>query len=233
MAGTRWAPRPLPEQVIVVAFPRAWKKAPWPAGASAPEGDFFIVQAASQAVSIPRLQIEWLTLRAATPLGPTMSRIDYIATDNIQGRRQLRAPVIIEGTTYEVAFIQQPGDLVQDELVRTLNCPLNLDCQIAIGFVADLIKKIPIPPIRYLVLVVAALAVLALGVVIVALRRMFAGVPEPPPLSTDIHGIPIVIVPSLPIRLPFPLEDIPAESQTIDLQTLRAVYWLVTLALQP
>lgn len=231
MAQRRYVPRPLPEQVIVVAFPESWKQLAWPSGSPRPDGDFLVVQAGSGDVSVPRHDIDWLTLRDATPLGPDMSRVDYVAQDNVGGKRRLIATIDVKGTPYEVIFIQQPGDLVQDELARTLNCPLNLDCQIAIGFIADLIQKIPIPPIKYIVLIVAMLAILVLAALVMALRRAFAGVPEPRPLSTNIHGVKLVIVPGVPAPPIFPTEAVVAEDQTIELQALRAIYWLGKLAL--
>ncbi|KAG9609319.1 hypothetical protein KCV01_g3871, partial [Aureobasidium melanogenum] len=231
MAAPRRTPRPLPEQVIVVAFPDAWSKVSWPYGTRRPDGDFFVVQAGSHEVSLPAPVVQWLTLRTAVPLGPDMSRVDYIAQTNVDGRRRLTAPVIVKGTSYEVTFIQQPGDLVQDELARTLNCPLNLDCQIAVGFVADLIQKIPVPPIKYIVLLIAVFAIVALAGIVMALRRAFVDVPEPRPLSTNIHDIPIVVVPGVPVPFPVPTEAFAAEDQTIGLQALRAIYWLVKLVL--
>ncbi|MBB5357491.1 hypothetical protein HDE76_000673 [Rhodanobacter sp. ANJX3] len=231
MTRQRYEPRPLPEQVIVVAFPDAWSQSSWPSGAPQPDGDFFVVQANSQEVVLPRHVIDWLTLHAPTPLGTDISRVDYLAQTNVQGKRSLVAPVIVKGKSYEVTFIQQPGDLVQDELARTLNCPLNLDCQIAVGFVANLIQKIPVPPIKYIVLLIAMLAILVLAGIVMALRHAFAGVPEPRPLSTDIHGVPIVIVPGIPVPFALPTKAIAAEDQTIGLQAARAIYWLAKLAL--
>ncbi|GAA0920094.1 hypothetical protein GCM10009552_40640 [Rothia nasimurium] len=231
MARGPYKPRPLPEQVVVVAFPDAWNQTSWPSGSPPPDGDFIVVQAPSQDVSLPRPVIDWLTLHTPTSLGDDMSRVEYVAQTNVQGKRSLVAPVIVKGMSYAVTFNQQPGDLIQDELVRTLNCPLNLDCQIAIGFVADLIQKIPVPPIKYIVLLLVMLAILALGAIVMALRHAFASVPEPRPLSTDIHGVPIVIVPGVPVPFAVPTMAIAAEDQTIGLQVARAIYWLAKLAL--
>ncbi|MBM7131229.1 hypothetical protein ISS99_17010 [Dyella mobilis] len=217
----------MPEQLVVVAFTNAYEQLPWPDRAPSAEGDFFVVMADSKDVSVPLRTIEWLTLSTPVALGPGVSRIDYKATDNTLSKRRVEAPVVVKGTHYSVVFLQQPGLLVQDELTRTLNCPLNLDCLIAICFIADLINKIPLPPIRLIVLVVAVLALVALGFVVVAIRAAFAGVPEPKPLSTDTNGVPIVVVPGVSVPQGLPLANVRAEDQTIALQTVKEIYWLI------
>jgi hypothetical protein len=219
--------RPLPEQLVVVAFPNAYGQLTWPSYMPSPEGDFFVVMADSQDVSVPSRKIDWLTLSAPVAIGPGVSRIDYKATDNTLLKRQVNAPVIVQGNRYSVTFLQQPGELVQSEMVRTLNCPLNIDCLIAIGFIAQQIQKIPIPPLKLLVLVLAVLALVALGFVVMAVRHAFATVPEPKPLSTDTNGIPIIVVPGVAVPQGLPLADVAAEDQTIALQTIKEIYWLI------
>jgi hypothetical protein len=227
VAGKGIPPRPLPEQVIIVAFTTAYDQLVWPDHMPPAQGDFFVVMADSRDISIPSPTLEWLTLSSPVAIGPGVSQIGYQAKDNTLRKRRVDAPVIVQGKRYSVTFLQQPGELVQTELTRTLNCPLNLDCLIAIGFVAQLIQKIPLPPIRLIVLVVAILALLGLMFVVMALRHAFAEVPEPKPLSTDTHGVPIIVVPGIALSQGLPLANVRAEDQTIALQTLKAMYWLI------
>lgn len=227
MAGRMRDPRPVPAQVVVVAFPTAYGQDPWPGKGSPPKSDFFIVLADSKDVVLPSRSFDWLTLEPATSLGRGMSQVDYSATDNTLATRRLPVPVEVKGTRYTVDFLQQPGELVQTELVRTLNSPLNIDCLIAICFIAQQIQKIPIPPIKLLVTIVAVLAIVALGFVVSALRHAFVGVPEPKPLSTDTNGVPIVVIPGVAVSQGLPLANIAAEDQTIALQTVKEIYWLL------
>jgi hypothetical protein len=221
-------PRPVPGQVIVVAFPKAYDQAAWPGDTAPPKSgsDFFLVQADSQDIVLPQPAVDWLTLSPAVTLAAGLSQVDYHTTDNTMGRRSTEIPVVVKGKRYAMTFLQQPGELVQTELVRTLNSPLNIDCLIAIGFVAELIQKIPLP-LKLIVLALAILAIVGLGFVVSALRHAFIGVPEPKPLSTDTNGVPIVIVPGVPLPFALPLAVIAAEDQTIALQTIQEIYWLI------
>ena len=227
MATRGMHPRPLPEQLVVVAFPTAYDQLAWPEHTPAPDGDFFVVMADCQDVHVPSSRIDWLTLSSPVAIGPGVSRIGYTASDNTLLKRQVDAAVIVQGKRYSVTFLQQPGELVQTEMVRTLNCPLNIDCLIAIGFIAQQIQKIPIPPLKLLVLVVAILALVALGFVVAAVRHTFATVPEPKPLSTDTNGVPIIVIPGVAVPQGLPLANVTAEDQTIALQTLKEIYWLI------
>lgn len=208
--------RPLPGHVVVVAFPEA----------GGVDG-FFLVAADSGKVEVPPHPVDWLSLAKAVPVAPAFSRVGYRAGDNPALSRQADVPVRVDGKYYTVTFVQQAGGLVQTQLVRTLNCPLNIDCLVAVCFVADLVAKIPVPPLKYLVAGLAILAILALGFAVATLRRGFAGVPEPEPLSTDTGGVPITVIPGLEVSRGLPLRHVLAEEQTIALQTVRAVYWLV------
>lgn len=220
----RTAPRPLPEQLAIVAFPGAYTQAGTP---EAPPGDFFIVRADASEVSLPGHEASWLTVSPPAAIVPGMCRIAYSATDNTRLARHVEVPVVVKGKRYGVMIRQQAGELVQMELTRTLNCPLNLDVLIAIGFIASLIQKIPLPPIKLIVTIVAILALIALGFAVSALRHGFARVPEPKPLSTDTNGVPITLFPGISIPGLLPLAGIAAEDQTIALQTVQEIYWLI------
>lgn len=213
----------------MVAFPSAYDQAAEPGDLPSFVGDFFVVQADSQDIVLPNPVIDWLTLSPAVALAPGLSQIPYLAADNTRSVRRIPVPVVVRGHRYSVTFLQQPGELVQTQLVGTLNCPLNIDCLIAITFVADLIKKIPVPPIKLVVMMVAVLAILALGFAVSALRHGFRA-PEPKPLSTDTNGVPIVVVPGVAVSHGLPLAGIAAEDQTIALQTIKEIYWLIKQA---
>lgn len=175
--------------------------------------------------------VQWLTLSPPEKIVDGLSKISYQAQDNTQLSRVLSVSIAVRGEAYEVLFNQQGGYLVQDELVRTLNCPLTIDFQVAIKFIADLIKKIPIPPIKLIVMIIAVLVIIVLGFVISAIRHAFVNVPEPNPLSDNTNGIPIMAVPGVRVSPPFPMVSIAAEDQTIALQTVRQIYWLIKQAL--
>ncbi|AVS86314.1 hypothetical protein C8239_17415 [Paracidovorax avenae] len=220
--------RPLPEQVVVVAFPTAYRQAAGP-GAGSPAG-FFIVQAPAWDIALPRSDFGWLQLSAPEAISPGWSRVAYQAEDNTLGTRSVPVPVVVRRRSYAVDFLQQPGLLVQTEMVRVLNSPLNIDALMAVMFIASLIRKIPIPPIKLLVTVLALLALVALGMAVSLLRHAFAGVPEPRPLSTDTNGVPIEVFPGLSVSRGLPLAQVPAEDQTIALQTVKEIYWLLRQA---
>ncbi|WCM92837.1 hypothetical protein M5C99_21245 [Acidovorax sp. NCPPB 2350] len=218
--------RPLPEQVVVVAFPTACTQAAWPGAAGAP-ASFFIVQAPTEDITLPQSDLGWLRLSQPEPIAPGWSRVAYQADDNTLDTRSVPVPVVVRQHRYAVEFLQQAGLLVQTEMVRVLNSPLNIDCLMAVMFIASLIKKIPVPPIKVLVTVLAVLALIALGMAVSLLRHSFAGVPEPLPLSTDTNGVPITVVPGVSVSQGLPLAQVPAEDQTIALQTLKEIYWLL------
>ncbi|SFE15990.1 hypothetical protein [Paracidovorax konjaci] len=226
MARTDPPWRPLPEQVVVVAFPTACRQAAWPGAAGAP-ASFFIVQATTGEIELPQTDFGWLQLSAPEPIAPGWSRVGYQAGDNTLDARRVPVPVLVRQQRYAVEFLQQAGLLVQTEMVRVLNSPLNIDCLMAVMFIASLIKKIPVPPIKVLVTVLAVLALIALGMAVSLLRHGFARVPEPLPLSTDTNGVPIEVVPGVSVQQGLPLAQVPAEDQTILLQTVKEIYWLL------
>lgn len=219
--------RPVPERIRLLAFPDAGTRDASGAGAAAAPGAFFVVQADCTDVRLSPDVADWLSLSPPTPIATGLSRVDYRADDNVRAARRAPVTLTVRGRPYTVTFEQQPGDLVQLELVRTLGCPLNLDVLVAVGFVAGLIQKIPVPPVRLLVLVVAILALIALGFVVAAVRHGFAAVPEPQPLSTDTGGLPVTVIPGVALARGLPLPGVVAEDQTIALQTLKAIYWLI------
>ncbi|HEY4093568.1 MAG TPA: hypothetical protein VGN46_18830 [Luteibacter sp.] len=227
VARDRHATRPLPEQVVIVAFPGAYAQQGVPVSAPSPPSDFFIVRADASEVSLPGHTADWLTVSPPTAIVQGVCRIAYRATDNTRVARHVEVPVVVKGARYAVMFRQQAGELVQFELVRTLNSPLNIDCLVAIGFIASLIQKIPVPPIKLIVMVLVVLALIALGFAVSAIRHGFVGVPEPKPLSTDTNGTPIVVIPGIAIPGLLPLAGIAAEDQTIALQTIQEIYWLI------
>lgn len=217
----------MPEQVVVVAFPRAYLQGLPGTGPDGYPGDFMLVEAAPADIQMPEGAGGWLVFSPPAALSPGLSRVDYQAADNTLSVRRTSVPVRVHGKSYAVEFMQQPGELVQTQMVRVLNSPLTLDCLIAVSFIASLIQKIPIPPIKVIVVVIAVLALLALGMAAALLRRTFYRVPEPLPLSTDTNGVPITVVPGMPPVPTLPLENMLAENQTIALQTVKAVYWLM------
>ncbi len=215
----------MPAQVLVVAFPTAYKQSPQ--SQPADTHWFFLVQANATQVRIASYDTRWLSLEDLSPIATGLTKINYRATDNTLARRQVTVPIQVNGTPYEVEFVQQAGQLLQIQMVQVLNCPLNLECLIAVIFIANLIKKIPLPPIKLLVALIAALALAALGVIVALIRHSFVDVPEPRPLSTDTNGIPIVLFPGVSLSHGLPLQAMRAESQTIALQTIKEIYWLV------
>lgn len=219
--------RPVPEQIVVVAFPTAYSQVPGADDVLPSGSDFFIVRANSGDIDLPNPAMDWLALSPAVPLTQGLSQVGYRAADNTQYARRILVPVDVRERRYWVTFLQQPGELVQTQLMRTLNCPLNIDCLIAITFIAELIKKIPVPPIKIIVMVIAILAIVALSFVASALRHGFTAVPEPEPLSTDTNGVPIVVIPGVALLQGLPLASIAAEDQTIALQTIKEIYWLI------
>lgn len=218
-------PRPLPERIVVTAFPDAGSM-PARGDAGGHEGDFFLVLAASADIRLPEPDQGWLQLQPPVALAAGLSRIGYRATDNAGSSRNASVPLEVGGRRYHVEFVQQPGELVQTQLVRTLDSPLNLDCLIAVCYVASLIKKLSPPPLKAIALVIAILAIVALGLAVAAARHAFVRVPEPRPLSTDTHGAPIVVVPGFSSPA-LPLKNVRAEDQTIALQTVGAIYWML------
>jgi hypothetical protein len=225
--------RPLPSSVVVVAFPEAYGQSGWkpPAGYA---GDFFVVQAPASEIEIPQKKISsWLTLSEPEEIWGGASRINYTADDNTLSAKQTPVPLKVRGKLYQVEFIQQGGYLVQDEMVQTLNSPLTVDFAVAVTYIASLIKKIPLPPIKLLVTIVAVLAIVALGFIIAAARHAFANVPEPEPLSFVTNGSPIIIVPGISVpgevfeEAGKKLQGIAAEDLTIALQTVKEIYWLL------
>ncbi|HEX7340262.1 MAG TPA: hypothetical protein VF271_10075 [Rhodanobacteraceae bacterium] len=217
--------RPVPDSIVVTAFPDSRQGGPSP-------DPFFVINADSEQIRLPKQPAPWLTLAEPQTLAPQLSRVDYHAQDNTLAERRVDVRIEVADEAFALTFRQQPGELVQTELVRTLNCPLNIDCLVAVSFIAGLIKKIPIPPIKLIVLLLAVLALVVLAIVIAAVRRLIP-VPEPQPLSTNTNGVGITIFPGLtipnpvPSEGPLPLDWMAAENQTIALQTTRAIYWLV------
>jgi hypothetical protein len=224
--GERYEPRPLPEQVALVAFSGACAQSSTPSSSPPPDA-FFIVRADASEVSLPGHEGDWLTVLPPAAIVRGMCRIVYRATDNTRMARHVELPVLVKGKRYVVLVRQQAGELVQFELVRTLNSPLTVDVLVAVGFIASLIQKIPVPPIKVIAMVLAVLALIALGFAASALRHGFASVPEPRPLSTVTNGAPIYLIPGLTIPGLLPSAALAAEDQTIALQTARAIYWLI------
>ncbi|PPU97073.1 hypothetical protein XpopCFBP1817_05620 [Xanthomonas populi] len=215
----------MPVQVLVVAFPAAYEQ--YPQSQRLETQCFFLVHADATQVRIASYDTRWLSLEDPSQIAPGLTQINYRTTDNTLARRQIAVPILVNEERYEVEFVQQAGHLLQTQMVQVLNCPLNLECLMAVIFIATLIKKIPLPPIKLLVALIAALALAALGVVIALIRRSFADVPEPRPLSTETNGTPIVLFPGMSLLHGLPLQAMRAENQTIALQTIKEMYWLV------
>lgn len=221
-------PRPVPESIVVVAFPQAYRQnAQWAAQAVQ---DAFVVMAESRDVDVQPAAADWLSLSAPERLAPGVSKVPYQATANTRLGRAVTVALRVNGAPYHIEFVQQGGYLTQDELIRALNAPLTVDFLVAVTFIAQQIKKISPPPIKYVVLLIAVVAIIALGFAISAARHAFIDVPEPKPLSTDTNGVPLALIPMPGARIPyavFPFNGLAAEDQLILLQTVQQVYWLV------
>lgn len=224
MAMQPRTPRPLPPSLVFVAFPSA-------AGASSAAPVPLFISADAAQVALPPAPPDWLQLAAPQALAPGLCRVDCTASDNPRDARRARLGFTVRGRVWEVEFTQQPGLLVQTEQIRVLNTPLTVDMAVLVTWVASLINDIEVPPIQLIVTVLAVLALLAIGLVAALLRHLFVNVPEPRPLSTDTLGQPVVVFPGSslpggPLGL-LPLKAFAAEDQTIALQTVKAIYWLL------
>jgi hypothetical protein len=221
MAPPSATPRPLPQSLVLVAFPSA-------AGAGSPAPVPLFISADAAQVTLPPGPPDWLQLAAPQALAPGLCRVDCTAGDNPRDTLRARLGFTVRGRVWEVEFTQQPGLLVQTEQIRVLNTPLTVDMAVLVTWVASLINDIEVPPIQLIVTVLAVLALLALGLIAALVRHLFVNVPEPHPLSTDTLGQPVVVFPgfSLPPGV-LPLKAFAAEDQTIALQTVKAIYWLL------
>ncbi|MEO6278183.1 hypothetical protein [Roseateles sp.] len=213
--------RPLPKSLVLVAFPSA------AAAAGSPTPVPLVINADAADVGLPASPPDWLQLAAPHALAPGLCRVDCVAGDNPWATRQTRLSVTVNGRPWEVEFTQQPGLLVQTEQIQVLNTPLTVDMAVLVTWVASLINDIEVPPIQLLVTVLAVLALIALGVIAALLRHLFVNVPEPRPLSTDTLGQPVVVFPGFSLPGVLPLKAFAAEDQTIALQTVKAIYWLL------
>lgn len=206
--------RPLPDRVVFVAFPQA----------AVP----LIVSADPHHIELPSPTPVWLTLARPLSLAPGLSRIDCTATVNPREARGAELHVAVRRKAWPVRFQQQPGLLVQTQQLRVLNTPLTVDMTVLVTFAAEQISKIPVPPIKLVVTVLAVLVLIALGLIAALLRHAFANVPEPRPLSTDTLGQPVTVVPGVSVEGVLPLPFLAVEDQTIALQTIQSIYWLLT-----
>lgn len=75
--------------------------------------------------------------------------------------------------------------------------------------------------------VLAVLALLSLGIIAALVRRLFAAVPAPCPLSADTLGQPIVLFAGFTLPEGIPLQNFAAVNETIALQTLKSIYELL------
>ncbi len=222
-------PRPLPQQLWVVAFPSAAGP-----GTTCPSGCgllSFYVQAAKAQVQLGPTPT-WLSVQGVFEVAPRCCRVDLCVQDNPRQAREAALPVQVGQHHYRLMLQQQAGLLLQDTQLQVLNAPLTVDMSVAVTFIAQQIQKIPIPPLKLLVAVLAALALVALGLVVSAARHAFVNLPEPAPLSTDTLGQPIQVLPGLALTGVLPLPGVPLEDQTIALQTLRSIYWLLREVLE-
>ncbi|RTL42013.1 MAG: hypothetical protein EKK53_12710 [Burkholderiales bacterium] len=218
MPSPRSQPRPLPESLTLVAFPAA---------ADHPAPVPLFIRANAAQIQLPPSPPPWLTLAAPAQLAPGLSRVDCTAADN--PRQTLNATLLfrVSGQDWPVRVTQQPGLLGQFEQVHLLNTPLTVDMAVLVTYAAQLINDIEVPPIQLVVTIVAVLALIALGVIAALVRHLFVNVPEPKPLSTDTLGQPVVVVPGVAVSGLLPLTGFAVEDQTIALQTLKSIYWLL------
>lgn len=218
MPSPRSEPRPLPESLTLVAFPTA-------VGDQAPVPLFIRADAAQ--IQLPPSPPPWLTLAGPQQLAPGLSRVDCTAPDNPHQTLVATLPFRVSGQDWQVCVTQQPGLLGQLEQVNLLNTPLTVDMAVLVTYAAQLINDIEVPPIQLIATIVAVLALIALGVIAALLRHLFVNVPEPKPLSTDTLGQPVVVVPGVALSGVLPLAGLAVEDQTIALQTLKSIYWLL------
>lgn len=216
--------RPLPTDIVLVAYPAASGLA----GLQGSNDGFFVIRAAPQLITAGPVPQPWLTVFPPIALGTGASRVGYRAGANPGPSRCQPVTFNVGRQAYDVRFTQAGGELAQLEMVRLLNSPLNLDFLVAITYVASLIRKVEPPPLKLLVIIVAILAIVALGITIALARHTIVAVPEPPPLLTDTRGVPVTVFPGL--ELPpgvLPLPRVAVEDQVIALQTVRQLYWLL------
>lgn len=214
------AVRPLPASLVLVAFPSA-------SGPGAPVAVPLVVSAPAADVVLPPDPPDWLSLAAPQAIAPGLCEVGCIAADNPRAVRRVHLAFTVQGNPWDVEFAQQPGLLTQTEQIRVLNTPLTVDMTVLVTWVASLINDIELPPIQLVVTVLAVLALVALGLIAALLRHLFADVPEPRPLSTDTLGQPVVVVPGISVSGVLPLKALAVEDQTIALQTVKAIYWLL------
>jgi hypothetical protein len=212
--------RPLPRSLALVAFPSA-------AGSATPTPVPLLISADAADVTLPARPPDWLQLAGPRALAPGLCRVDCIAGDNARATRQALLSFVVQGRSWIVEITQQPGLLTQTEQIRVLNTPLTVDMAVLVTWVASLINDIEVPPIQLIVTVLAVLALLAIGLIAALLRHLFVNVPEPRPLSTDTLGQPVVVFPGFSLPGVLPLQAFAAEDQTIALQTVKAIYWLL------
>ncbi|HEY8880580.1 MAG TPA: hypothetical protein VIN03_23620 [Roseateles sp.] len=205
--------RPLPRVLVLVAFPTT----------AVP----LVVSADAADVRRPARLPPWLSLAAPQALAPGLCQVDCTASGNPGATRRAPLGFTVNGRAWSVEFTQQPGLLAQTEQIRVLNTPLTVDMLVLVTWVASLINDIEVPPIQLIVTVLAVLALVALGLIAALARHLFVNVPEPRPLSTDTLGQPVVIVPGLSLPGLLPLPAVAVEDQTIALQTVKAIYWLL------
>ncbi len=214
------ATRPLQQSLVLVAFPSA-------AGGNGPTPVPLFISADAEQVGLPASPPDWLQLSLPHAIAPGLCRVGCTASDNPRHARRSRLAFTVQGRAWEVEFTQQPGLLLQTEQIRVLNTPLTVDMAVLVTWVASLINDIEVPPIQVLVTVLAVLALVAIGLIVALQRHLFVNVPEPRPLSTDSVGQPVVVFPGVNLHGELPLKDIAAEDQTIALQTVKAIYWLL------
>lgn len=217
--------RPLPERLVLAAFPSAVAQAG--CAAARPEGVGLFIHADAANVTLPPAPPPWLTLDGPHGEGPRLCRVDCRSQDNPRGERTADLVFRVGGRRYVMCFVQQSGLLVQTQMVLVLDTPLTVDMLVAVTYVAGVIKDIPLPPLKLVVTVLAVLALLALGLIAALLRHLFAVVPVPRPLSVDTLGQPIVVFPGFAVQEGLPLKTVAAEDQTIALQTVKSIYWLL------
>ena len=185
------------------------------------------IHADKRGIVLPADCPAWLQFKDLEQVEARLSRVHCFATDNPEATRRALLDFTVDGHAWPTAFVQQPGLLVQTEQIRVLNTPLTVDMLVLVTYAAQKISDIKPLPIQLIVTMLAVLALIALGLIAALLRRVFVDVPEPAPLSTDTLGQPVVIVPGVRVQSGLPLQGVAVEEQTIALQTVKAVYWLL------
>lgn len=148
-------PAPMASRLVLAAFPSAVAQAHRATlGSSADahgpsplanHGVQVYVCADASRIELPPAPPPWLTLGTPHAVGPGLACIVAHSQDNPRGERTADLVFTINGRRWPLRVVQQPGLLVQTQLVRVLNSPLTVDMEVAVTYLASLLNDIPVP----------------------------------------------------------------------------------------